>query len=441
MCACVLGAGFFTFTGTHYLAYSQMTTPNPLVIIEPPNTPTPMATALPQMDLMAPLQAENGPAPRFWDGNSPVNLLLLGVDKLSLAEPSSLQNTDVILLVRVDPQARTAAILALPATLWVPRPNLGYQTIGTAYQTGGAHQIVATLENLFEIPISFYALLDYNTFMRVIDEIGGLKLNLAEPLYAVPSGNRRPQTLTAGVQTLPGDLTLAYLRALPDPNNPFERIDRLETVLRNIPQRINQFELLSGLIETAPSLYPQIANGMETNLNLAQVLQFTWLATRIAPENITFTTLGPDQLQTAQTANGETILRPIPEEVFALRDQIFGAKTPPQPALETLLTEEGTQSENAAIELRNGSSTPGLAAKTDAYLSDQKFRIAAVTNAENTYTESILISYNGKPYTVRALAKQLNISSENIFYRFSPNPPVDILVILGRNWAENNPMP
>jgi hypothetical protein len=97
--------------------------------------------------------------------------------------------------------------------------------------------------------------------------------------------------------------------------------------------------------------------------------------------------------------------------------------------------------ENAEIEIRNGTVTPGLAARTEEYLVEKEINVVSVANADQPYAQTTIIDYTGKPYTVQYLAEILNISPAKIYQRFDPNSESDIVVILGDDWAVDNNMP
>jgi hypothetical protein len=56
-----------------------------------------------------------------------------------------------------------------------------------------------------------------------------------------------------------------------------------------------------------------------------------------------------------------------------------------------------------------------------------------------TYTR--IIDYTGSPYTLRYLVDLMGITRYSIFFEYDPASPIDVVVILGDDWAGNNPMP
>ena len=56
-----------------------------------------------------------------------------------------------------------------------------------------------------------------------------------------------------------------------------------------------------------------------------------------------------------------------------------------------------------------------------------------------TYTR--VIDYTGNPYTLRYLVDLMKITPYSIFSEYDPTSQVDVVVLLGDDWAGNNPMP
>ena len=81
-----------------------------------------------------------------------------------------------------------------------------------------------------------------------------------------------------------------------------------------------------------------------------------------------------------------------------------------------------------------------MASLTSQYFTSQGLTIVEETNATEFHTYSQLIIYNGKPYTIQYLSDLMGISSSRIYNKYDPNAYTDVLVILGQDWADNNPL-
>ena len=97
--------------------------------------------------------------------------------------------------------------------------------------------------------------------------------------------------------------------------------------------------------------------------------------------------------------------------------------------------------ENARIVVMNGSATEGLASRTAEYLRGLGLNIIGESNADQSYSQSTIIDYSGKPYTARYLVDLLGVDGSRVVSRYDPESQVDIEVILGSMFADSNPLP
>jgi hypothetical protein len=134
------------------------------------------------------------------------------------------------------------------------------------------------------------------------------------------------------------------------------------------------------------------------------------------------------------------ILRPIPDKIRELRDEIFyGVESSGTGSAQDV--QARLQDEQARVSILNSSSSAGLAEKTGEYLKGQGLNIVGQSDSGyQVYTRVTL--YGSKPYTLKYLVDFLKISSPgSIIYAYDPNATVDIVVELGDDWAGANALP
>jgi hypothetical protein len=175
-------------------------------------------------------------------------------------------------------------------------------------------------------------------------------------------------------------------------------------------------------------------------MTLQQTISLAWLAQQIPTESIQRVSIGPDQVIMDVSPDGFSILRPIPDEVRLLRDEVFTNTGPAIPAIEDGDPQELMQAENATVSVLNGTSLPGLAAVTSEYLTSQGVNVILIDNAQESYEYTTLIDYRGKLYTVQYLVELMHIQPDQVYSRYDLNSPVDIAILLGNDWANDNPM-
>ena len=123
-----------------------------------------------------------------WSKNEPVNILLLGLDFRPEEQDS---RADTMIVVHIDPAEKTATMLSIPRDLWVPIPGHGEARINAAFQLGeddkttpggGPGLAMATVEDNFNIPIHYFAQVDFTGFERIVDAMGGINIDVPRPL-------------------------------------------------------------------------------------------------------------------------------------------------------------------------------------------------------------------------------------------------------------------
>ena len=102
---------------------------------------------------------------------------------------------------------------------------------------------------------------------------------------------------------------------------------------------------------------------------------------------------------------------------------------------------ELVRAEGARVSILNGSYTAGLAARTTEYLQSQGVNVVETGNSEQYATYTEITFHTGKPYTIKYLVDLMQISEFRIRHFFDPASSADIVIILGDDWAANNPMP
>jgi LCP family protein required for cell wall assembly len=397
--------------------------------------------------------APAGPTPEPWDGASRVNVLVMGLDYRDWESGEGPPRTDTMILFTIDPVAKTAGMLSIPRDLWVSIPGYGYYKINQAYQIGevnklpggGAELAMKTVEHLLGTPIQYFAQIDFSAFVKFIDEIGGVKVTVPKKIKVDIIGDDRGEIkIEKGTHTLSGDYALAYARARRTDGGDFDRAQRQQQVVLGIRNQILRFDLIPIFIQKAPELYADLSSGINTNLTFEEAFQLAWTASQIQVEDINKGIIGSEHVNFGKSPDGLDVLKPLPDKIRLLRDEVFGITADSSsPVLasgkepEELMAEEG-----ARIALLNGTLVPGLASRTQEYLQSMGANITVVGDAESkpqTYTS--IYDYTGNPYTAQYFVELMNISEYRIFFQYNPESEVDVTVILGDDWVGNNPMP
>ncbi len=379
-----------------------------------------------------------------WEGSSRVTILVMGLDLRDWEAGDSAPRTDTMMVLTIDPLSNTAGMLSIPRDLWVEIPGFGYDRINTAYRNGevfdlpggGPALAIETVEKLVGVEIDYFAQVDFNVFVRMIDEIGGIKLEITEPIKVDLIGPEPPKTIQPGTHTLPGDVALAYARARGTEGGDFDRAQRQQQVILAIRDRVLSFDLIPLLLTKSGTLYNELSSGIRTNLSLEGAIDLGLLGIKIPIESIRRGVIGSDAINFYTTPDGDQVLKPLPDQVRTVRDFVFGTTGLSSP-LADMTPEARIQAESATIALKNGTLREGLASATAQFLEERGFTFSSenVGNANQTYPFTQVIDYTGNPYTVQMLVDMLGIQNHLIYLRYDPQSPIDVEVNLGNDWS------
>jgi polyisoprenyl-teichoic acid--peptidoglycan teichoic acid transferase len=436
--------GFFGFRMVRSVVASNQTFALPGDPVIRPETSTGSDSEV--LPIFEDIPAANLPAPETWDGINRVNILLMGLDYRDW-EAGETPRTDTMMLLTYDPLSKSAGMISIPRDLWVPIPGFDYNKINTAYYLGEVYNLpgggpglaMKTVEQLLGVPIQYYAQIDFQAFVDFIDHIGGVKLTLEEPMKLDRRGPNNTVTIEPGLYTLPGEYALAYVRTRTTEGGDFDRAMRQQKFIMAVRDRILEFDMMPKLVANAGRIYNDISAGINTNMTINEVIKLGWSVLDINRDDITTEVISNLYVTMAESEDGLDILRPVPDKIRLLRDEVFGEGDILGPVAEGEMSEIIAE-EGARVSVRNASSHAGLAEQTASWLREQGFNVVEEANAEYTVYSQIYV-YNGTPYALKYFAEAAGISSLRIYYYDDVDPGFDLIFILGDDWANNNPMP
>ncbi len=119
-------------------------------------------------------------------------------------------NSDVVMILHLNPATNSLSILSIPRDLFVPNARSdGANKIDAAlYQ--GPDQLINAIEEDFGIPIQHFVELNFDSFINVVQALGGIKMYFPEPVFDAYSGLN---IQTTGCLSLNGTQALQVVRA------------------------------------------------------------------------------------------------------------------------------------------------------------------------------------------------------------------------------------
>ena len=234
-----------------------------------------------------------------------VNILLVGIDGRTedMDSKNSTQHGDVQIIVSINKDEGTIKLTSVLRDLYVTIP--GYKSknrINVAYSRGGGQLAMRTMNNLLELNIQHYVVINFYGLASIIDELGGIDIeltkqeaaaintyinkNLKKGGYDNQGKDYKRQALEKknGVQHLDGIQAVMYAR-LRSTDNDFKRSERqrhlLELLLGKVLDGGMDMNKLLGLLETCLP-YAETNMSAKDMLNLAMGVLRSDILTRLS---------------------------------------------------------------------------------------------------------------------------------------------------------------
>jgi LCP family protein required for cell wall assembly len=381
------------------------------------------------------------PLPR-WEGTDRVNVLVMGIDQREYEQGP--WRTDTMLVLTIDPVTMSGGMLSIPRDLWVPIPGFEDARINQAhfigevydYPGGGPALAVKTVQYNLGVHIHYHARVNFEAFEEMVDLIGGIDVyveeEIVDPTYPDEGVGYDPLYIPAGWQHFDGEMALKYARTRHSAGGDFDRAKRQQQVLMAVFDQVTRLDLLPQLAPRAPELWETLQGSIVTDLTLDEIIALARLASEVKPDNIHYGVVDEHYTQFWETPDGQQVLIPLRDRMRELRDYIFTA----QPALPQ---EEDPAarlaSEEATIEVLNGTTTAGLAGRTGELLQQSGLQIARTDNADRSdYADSLIIVYTGKNYTADYIVGLFELPPTAVVHGPDPSAEYDISVILGADY-------
>lgn len=214
-----------------------------------------------------------------------LNVMLLGIDSES-------NLSDSIILLSLNKKTQKINIVSFYRDTYIyiqpesKKPR--FAKLNSAYSSGGAKCTVKTIENNYKIKIDEYALVDYDTFPKIINALGGVTVNIKEN-EAKQLNKEFGYNLKSGKTKLNGEEALCYSRIrYSDADADVSRTRRQRTVLTSLLDSINNASI-SEIDKLINTLFPNIKTSMSKTQIVSlstQALTKGWLSFDVVQQDM-----------------------------------------------------------------------------------------------------------------------------------------------------------
>ena len=200
--------------------------------------------------------------------NKPMTILLMGVDTGSGSrEDPWAGNSDTMILVTVNPQTKETTMTSLERDILTNITSDGETVqakLNSAYAQGGAKLAIKTIQDLLNIHIDRYVMINMKGLVQLVDKVGGITVNNPFDFDISIEENEPEYTakIAPGRQEINGDQALVYSRMrYQDPEGDYGRQKRQREVIKKIVEKVLSLNSLShykGIIESVSNSLLQL---------------------------------------------------------------------------------------------------------------------------------------------------------------------------------------
>jgi LCP family protein required for cell wall assembly len=342
---------------------------------------------------------------------APFTMLLIGVDERP-DHPEEGVRSDTIIVARIDPPGRWAALLSIPRDTLAPVRDLGQSKINAAYahgynnaealygagttaREGGMALAAETSGQFLGIQIDYVAQINFDGFARMVDALGGVTIDVPRQIiddeYPTPDFGVMRVEFEPGRQHMNGERALIYARTR-HADSDFGRAERQQQVVRAILDEVRARGPI-GQALLLPALRAGLGNTIATTLpfdRLDSLAGMAWLGSGLSADNLVRLQIAPDTA--AVQDDGGTLI---------------WQKSDIETLVQKLL--RGPTAEVARIQVFNGTTTTGLASKISSELEQQRLTIIPAGDApRDDIPRTIVYNAHNTPRTARRVADLLH---------------------------------
>ncbi len=220
------------------------------------------------------------------EGGEPENILILGSDKRA-SEPGTRGLSDTTILLRLDPNNNSIALMSIPRDLKTYIPGVGTTKFNAAYAYGGPKLTLRVVKRITDLPINHVVNVDFLGFQRAVNAIGCVYVDIDRRYYnsnigVPPSLQYAEINVPAGYQRLCGKDALAYARYR-HTDTDLVRAARQQDFLREARQQVPPEDLFISKRDKLLDIFTHYTTSdIDNGETLLEVLKL-FVASRNAP--------------------------------------------------------------------------------------------------------------------------------------------------------------
>ncbi len=242
---------------------------------------------------------------------APVTILLLGRDTRD--SETDIGRADTIMLLHINPAEGRAALLSIPRDTYVDIPGHGKNKINAAYAYGGEELMIKTVSSFLGAVINHYITIDFEGFVKLIDELGGVDVQIDRPILDPKTG----AYFAAGAHHFTGEQALAFTRSRSTEFGDIGRIQRQQLVLKELVKQKLDLKYISSIND----YFRILVDNVRTDIDIMTIASYAKSALAFGTDNISSSII-PSHPEWIEN-NTVSVLIPDTEEAQAMWQRII----------------------------------------------------------------------------------------------------------------------
>ncbi len=261
-----------------------------------------------------------------WEGTDRVNILLLGGDSRGLSK-NEIPRSDTMMIASIDPVTKKAHLFSLLRDTYVRIPGHGSERINSAIVLGGPKLAMRTASELTGLDIQYYVYTDFEGFVHLIDEIGGIDFEVEKDMKykSRADGPEYDIDLKAGMQHMDGRTALQYVRFRHDALSDYARTERQRNFMTAVAQKLQTTSSIIRLPRVLAAIDPYI----ETNLSVTEMIKLGALGFEARVNEVAGVQLPPSNLLREESVGGASVLTVDPDDLQEFIAETFAKAAEP----------------------------------------------------------------------------------------------------------------
>jgi polyisoprenyl-teichoic acid--peptidoglycan teichoic acid transferase len=220
------------------------------------------------------------------------------------------KRTDTILYVQVVNDKVT--MINLPRDIYLPNWDT---KVNAMYFYQGAEGLKKTVEEIVGVPIDYYAIINIDIFQDIVDELGGVEVNIPYDMYYRDAAAGLEINFKEGPTRLNGEDAAKFVRYRHTGRGDYDRIDNLKSLAYAMLNRLKEMNVAAA--PKIPGLIDAVFANLETNATPALIRKMLPRISRLQLQAATLPTYN------VEGTNNE---RYDPEEVANFLTTTFGGE-------------------------------------------------------------------------------------------------------------------